>query len=388
MGRSFSFSEKPVLFLIQSIPSLLPGIGKVVSIFYSQETQNLQSFSISSDKLELKANELQLEDSASILKKLRHENAPFTWLGKADIPFEVILKDKKQLTIFNELQNNVLLLRLYNEYDHLRDLFFVYFNDNLSNFGINGNEKTLSTDNKTIIAHILRNTLNTFLDTLKADRELFIDLRYYTQSLVDENNILREDLAQTKKKYEEGFIQLCHKYLSDISQKNGKSYLLTEGAITKIKDMQGDYFNLRIILEKAADFADSLSIDNSVQEVMIYDFHIIVMDKPVKKVIESSPPSISEIPAKYSKTAILLDKLETAASIVKSKNMLLTSSNLCGEYPTSMTPPAITDALKKHRPKILYLFSAFPSQWVIIRNEFRPIQNILAAKKDVNKASA
>jgi len=80
--------------------------------------------------------------------------------------------------------------------------------------------------------------------------------------------------------------------------------------------------------------------------------------------------------------------MENAALNVKSKNKMLTSSNLGNEFPTPITPPAISDALKKHRTKILFLFKEYPHRWEIIRSEFRPIQNILNVKPDLKQLSA
>jgi hypothetical protein len=388
MKRSFSFTEKPVLFILKSIPSLLPGIEKAVAIYYSQESNKLLSHSIKFENAGYLLEELSLEDTTAIMKKLRSDSSPYSWLMTEDVPFEITSKQKKQLNIFNELNNNILLIRITNDYDRLSDLFFIYFNQNLSNFGTVNNSKSISTENKTIIAHLIRNTIQTMHATLRDDKELFAELHANTKSLLKEIDSLKQELESTRTRYNDGVIRLCQNWLLEISQKHDRIYRLSESAMEKLRHFQGDYNDLKDILEKAAHFAESFALDSSDRDILIADFHIILPAVPVKKVTEIVSENTADVPVKYSKTLVLLDKLENAALHVKSKNKLLTSANLGNEFPTPISPPAITDALKKHRAKIMFLFKEYPHRWEIIRAEFRPIQNILNTRPDLKQLSA
>ena len=151
--------------------------------------------------------------------------------------------------------------------------------------------------------------------------------------------------------------------------------------------MTGTLVFLRIILEKAAQYAQTMQINRNVREILISDYHLIFSSKQNQKNLEILPVSeqISDIPARYNKTFLFLNKLENAAQSVKLKNLLLTSVNVGNEFPSPITPSAITDALKNHQSKILYLFKELPHQWQIIRSEFRPVQNILNPKQERQK---
>ncbi|HSN50090.1 MAG TPA: hypothetical protein VLR52_02585, partial [Bacteroidales bacterium] len=123
--------------------------------------------------------------------------------------------------------------------------------------------------------------------------------------------------------------------------------------------------------------------------IIIEDYHISFMPVKDEKEVTKIPASEnSEVPARYTKTLLLLNKLEKAALSVKAGNKMITSVNIGAEFPTPITPPAISDALKKHRSKILHLFQEYPERWEIIRSEFRPIQNILQVKRDSEQLSA
>jgi len=387
MKRSFSFSEKPILFLLQRFPSLLPGIEKVVSIYYDAEYERLNAYTIRKEKDNYLQDETNVNDIDGKLQRFRKDSAPYLWMQPEDIPFEIETNVKVQLSIFNELNNNILLLRTFNECDGYHDLFFIYFNQNLSNFGIVNNKRTLATENKAIIGHLLKNTIEAYLKNFKEDRELFISLNENNQTVINELSQSRKELAITKEKNKDGIIHLCKSYLVDLSREFRYTFLFSDDAIKKLREYDGDLGQLRIILEKAAQYAQTIQINRNVLDIIISDYHLIFGSNPNKRNMEILPLSeqTNDIPARYNKTFLFLNKLENAAQSVKSKNLLLTSVNVGNEFPSPVTPSAITDALKNHQSKILYLFKELPHRWQIIRSEFRPVQNILNPKQERQK---
>jgi hypothetical protein len=206
--------------------------------------------------------------------------------------------------------------------------------------------------------------------------------------MIKERNILKEELESTREKYKEGLIRLSNSYLADLFKSNAVNYRLSEGAISKIREYTGDIGNLKPAIFQAARYAETMNLEGTTEDILIADFHLVMDEKREPRQKETSSQPLADIPVKYSKTFLLLDKLENAALHVKSKNMLLTGANIGNELPTPVTPPAITDALKKHKQKILFLFTEYPGRWEIIRNEFRPVQNILNAKPFREQLSA
>ena len=388
MKRIFSFSEKPVLFILNLLPSLIPGIDKAIAIYSDPETGSLSSEMISNENGEQRTESFHVSDSVQFLTRLRTDNAPYSWLRKEDLPFEITSKVKIQLEIFNELNNSILLLRVRNNFDNLNDLFFIYFNQELNNFGTLSTKRILSTDNKTIIANLLRNSILTLLQNQQGDKELFANLGENTRAMIREMNILKDEVEDTKEKYRDGLIRLSNSYLEDLSKARGVKYHLTEAAVRKIRDYPKDIGNLKPVIEQAAHYAEMMNLEGTANEVLISDIHLVFDSKTERVPKAVVTPTVSEVPAKYNKTFLLLDKLEHAALHVKSRNLLLTGANIGHEFPNPVTPPAITDALKKHKQKILFLFREFPDRWVIIRTEFRPVQNILNAKPFPEQLSA
>ncbi|MCX6244086.1 MAG: hypothetical protein NTU98_05215 [Bacteroidetes bacterium] len=388
MKRVFSYSEKPILFILNTLPSLLPGIEKVIAVYYSNESDALTSTMVRNENGEYLPESFRISDTPSVFNRLRLDNAPYSWLRKEDLLFEVKTKEKVQLEIFNELSNNILLVRIPNSFDGKNDLFFIYFNQDLSNFGTVSPNKILTTDNKTIIAHVVRNSILTFLNNLQSDKELSATLNENTRAILRERNFLREELEITREKYRDGLIRLSNSYLADLSSATGTTYRFAESAVSKIRDYGGDMDTLKPVILQAVRYAETMNLEGTSDFVLISDFHLLIIEKPVQRQKEAIAEIVGDIPAKYTKTVILLDKLENAAHHVKSKNKLLTGANIGSEFPTPVSPPAITDALKKHKQKILYLFNEYPGRWEIIRSEFRPVQNILNAKPFREQLSA
>jgi hypothetical protein len=389
--RSFSFTEKPVPYLLRTLPSLLPGIEKAVAIFFDPEINSVNSYSMVNDSTEYIFEEIRVNDMNSRLHKYRLDSSPFTWIQKNDIPFEIQSNQKVQLNIFNELDNNILLIRIKNEHDNLCDLYFIYLNQNLSNFGLVNNGKPITTENKTIIGQLLRNTMISILSENRADRELFSIFQENNNSVIAQLNQVKLEFAGAKEKFRNGILHLCRMHLVDLSREHLKTYRLTDSAINRLKEFSGDLALLKPILDKAAQFAEAMHFEMQLNVIEIHDFHLVFdLVVPEIKKLESSPvfEEFSDLPVRYSKTLLLLNKLENAVNNLKVKNKLLTSVNVGNEFPTPVSPSAITDALKKHRSKILHLFTEYPGRWEVIRNEFRPVQNILNPKEERQKNTA
>ena len=174
----------------------------------------------------------------------------------------------------------------------------------------------------------------------------------------------------------------------DLNKENGIIYRFSDGAMKKIREYAGDIGNLKPVIAQAARYAETMNLEGSTLDILIADFHLVMDEKKEPRKKETISEPVGDVPVKYNKTFLLLDKLENAAMHVKSKNMMLTGANIGHEFPTPVTPPAITDALKKHKQKILFLFREYPDRWEIIRNEFRPVQNILNTKPFREQLSA
>ncbi|MGE5424554.1 MAG: hypothetical protein ACM3N9_04275 [Syntrophothermus sp.] len=224
------------------------------------------------------------------------------------------------------------------------------------------------------------------MNQMKADRELFLSLRENQDMLVHEMAGIKAENIRIREKYRDGILKLSYHHLQDIGNRNKRHYVLSKEAENRILDYPGSLPDLGEVLGKAARLAEISALD-PYNIIEIADHHLVFTEKNTKSQ-KKKEEEFTNVPVRYSKTLLLLNKFETAAKNIKARNEVLTSLNLGNELPVRITPPAISDALKKHRSKIIHLLNEYPQRWEIIRSEFRPVRNILTLKENQEQKSA
>ena len=181
-------------------------------------------------------------------------------------------------------------------------------------------------------------------------------------------------MQRTRESYGISLVKLCQQIIKVRSARTGMNFKLMQGAIEKIKNYKGDIKDLETIMQDTLDYAESLYSGHK-EVIEILEWHII-FETPARKEEEiSMEPGIQE--DKFSKTIMLLDKLEQAALVAKSRQLKLTGTTVGNLFPQRVSAPAISDALYNHKSKINHLVKMFPDKWETIRNEFKPLNNIL-----------
>ncbi|MFC2107594.1 hypothetical protein ACFLRY_04600 [Bacteroidota bacterium] len=376
MRKGLSFIEDDFELILNYSNSLLPGMLKVIAIYYDEKNKSLLSRVQDNPSRNTKIRNYSIVDSRDIVLKLRSENMEYNWYKRSELPFDTPDEDHSQKDIFSEVDNTVLLLKFKNENDGLYDLLFLYFKSNLSNFKISRNDKALSSDNKSIIAGLIYNFLQFTFNQNRNNRSIFKSLNNNTHSLINEAESLKNELKVTRHNYSESLANLCQQYLKEYSQSDEKEYFFTEEAVNKIKSFKGNINHLRTIIENAILYASSLNFAGNGEKITINEWHINT-DNYSSSGEENKNYTVD---SKYVKTINLLDRYENAAQLLQSNNEAMTGVKLGKACKEPISAPAITDSLKKHKNKILYLFDKYPQKWEVIRNEFRPVINIVTAR--------
>jgi hypothetical protein len=333
---------------------------------------------------------VQLEDRPYAFKKaseLRAANSPFEWFAREDVSFLLKSSHDKDgdgdsenaRNIFSEEKNHILLLRIRNRVDHLHDLFLVFFRPNLSNFGVSILDKPLGTDHKAIIGMLLSNTLKQHVQTYESDLQNFRSLSESVRTMSSRHEDDHRELNMIKENYGESLVALCRSYLQELSQQYRKSFILTEDALLKIKEYSGNLQTLKLILADAAAFVNQVYVEQDDLELKIHSWEL---NFNKYSVVAESKEDIVKMDSRESRAIQLLDKLERAAIELQRKHIPITSANVGGAFPTPITAPAITDALKKNRKKIIKILGQYPEKWSTVRFQFRPLKNILSESRE------
>jgi hypothetical protein len=376
---SYSFTENTALQLLQQAPRLVPGIAKVVAIYYEPADRTLKAHYLDKpregDYPEPFTIAPALHDA---IKKLRKETTSFDWCRKEELPFEQEKPKVVKIEMFKETDANVLVVPFENEFDKHNDLLLFYFTDNLySLFQVSNSRKLLSSDQKKIIGNLLMNSLRIYANQCRRDRDVLRDVNLATSSVIEHYRETQEELRRMAAGSQRNTVDLARHFLEEMTPPGGVHYTLTQAATEKLKKFKGDIPELKTILEKAVTFASAISFEAYLDEIRIDEIHI---DLNILKNASRSAGIITVPSVRYAKTMILLDKLEEAAVRVVNKHEDLTGANVGRACSKSISAPAITDALKKHKNKINTLLDEFPDRWKLIREEFKPLINILSPK--------
>lgn len=352
----------------------LPGIEKIAGIYFSQRDRQIRILSrIRDHDIEDSFEEvLQETENMVMIQKFRTENHQFAWIRKDDLPFEFSPQHLTVPTIFTELDNVILVLRFKNDADKLNDILLIYFNQNLGNFGLNKADKVLTADHKIIIGHLLYYQFKSFLLLNQSNRRLLRTLNNGVRAVISKNISLKEQLNQIQASYGDNMINVTRQHLQDLSKEYGRTYILTDEALAKIRDFKGNLKHIPVILQNAIVFTENLLMLSEEEVVKIHSYSL---DFDSYQVIEKTEQFTRKIDSRQSRAMQLLDKLEMAAIGLKNKNIAIISSKVGQALDPPVSAPAITESLGKNRDLIMRLLEKYPDKWETIRKEFKPLIN-------------
>jgi len=376
--NNYSFIYHPIVKLHDIIPGILPGIEKMITIHFDDNENIIKGLLTEKENRIHQTKPLNLDKILASMQRYMEEKNPYDWYSKQNLPFDIEKNSSiPTMNIFSELQNIVLLIRVPDMKQELNDLIFLYLNENPSNFGVTNSINPLTTDNKSIIAFVLNNTIRTFMNLQQSDKKILKTFNQRTRQIIGQTESLKDEMNRTKENYGISLIKLCQQIVKDMGSKSHINYLLSKGALEKLKSFKGEIKDLESIITDAASYASSLVLDED-QDIEITEWHILFdLTRPIEKTTQSETQKTDV----YSKTISLLDKLENAALVVKNNQLKLTGTNVGNACPVSISAPAISDSLYNHKSKINSLLKKHPDKWETIRSDFRPLKNVIKTEE-------
>jgi hypothetical protein len=372
---NFSFLQSDAYNILCLAHSLVPGIAKVMSVSNNADKGSLEILYIDHPSPNRKPEVVFPNESVlDALKSMSQGTEPTSWYSDDDLPFNIEKEKIVQMDAFKELEKNILMISVPGDQRKSNDLFFFYFNQNISNFTISPSDKSLNQQNKLIIGSLIYHAVTTLISNLRNDRRAMDTYNIYVNNVVNEMTTAQTAIEHIREKNDsvklnyanEAILELSHSY-SNIS------FELSQSAEKKIKEFDGDMTLLKQALDNAMSNARTYNNNIKNQSIIIegfqLNFNMIRTDE--QKPVIITPASRKE------KTILLLDKLEEAAAKVKDLNKPLTAANIREVYYKKISAPGITDALKNHGKTIRDLMEEHPEKWPTIRKDFKPLINIL-----------
>jgi len=350
-------------YLLEQHFKMFVGVQKLVAVF--EDDGDLHALV----KNENSIDELHIESVKSQIDLLRTEKQTYAWFEESGLPFRVRQAGIFQKELFDELEKTILLIRIPNQDSDYYDLLFLYYDKNLSILGLN-EKKTprLSVDLKPIIAQQVYQTILSIIDDARRNKQVLkTTYNVGTQTIIESLKQSREELNQVKQKYNSIFsnfiIMLYHKHLNQFNC----MVTLSDSAISKLLEFEGQAEHVELIVANSVQYIHSLYLGNWPDKLLIEDYHISLTISDIEPVSAQN---------RYSKTIALLDQLNMSVKKIMEQHHNPTGL-LVGQYlDKPISAPAISDALKNHRTKILTLLEQYPDRWPELRRFFKPIQNL------------
>jgi DNA-binding protein YbaB len=317
------------------------------------------SFETSDDRLEIQR-----------FRKLKKE---VYWGDLDDLPLRVDTERKtkksiQQLSIQDEIEQNVLILRVPGLLDDAFDVFIIRFANSFSNFYIPSDRNALSSELKQSLGKTIRGQLSWLYQLVEQQSKNVQRIQKAYLRSSDEMQQLKEQLEQEKASSQ----QLLEKYVYGLIQAQGKQLQceveVQEHFVEYLKQTQIPIEALEQVIYNALKTAYDLAIDPG---------HI----RLTTNLIDTTATTRSAVSPKKStqlveldKTKTLLSRYEQAARQLEAERMKINGKNLASAL--GISGPAITDAIKKHRTKIQRLMEKYPQEWTLISDYIRPLREI------------
>jgi len=363
----FTFTKHPIEYLLEHHYEMFSSVQKLVAIYSNDDKGNLKSIVKSKTNKE----SLNITNFIKEIDVFRSDPSPFSWFDESSLPFRIRQSGIFQQELFDEINKTVLLLRITSQNDNKHDLLFIYFDKSISNLALStGKENKLSGETKPIIAKLLYNSVMSIISDARANQDILkSNFNPGTQAIIHSLNTLKKQHTELKTQFNNTFLKLTKSLFYKYIDENKHQLTLSNDAISKLIEYNGDHEELENIIKSTVDFINTLYLENLPKTITIEEY-LINTDSNRERNNHQQEAN------KYNKTITLLDNLNEAVKKVITQNQNPTGAIVGRAMNKPISAPAITDALKNHKSKILTLIDKYPNRWTELKQFFKPIQNI------------
>ncbi len=371
LHNTVNLNLKPRDQLLQLWSEIFPGIDRVVMLYTNKdETGGIELVNTTKG---YDANELMTGGLDETLNGKLNDQVGYSWLHKDQLPFERKNQANGQMQLFSEQYHVVLMIRLKEPDKNTLIVYYLFFREDQSNFGISRLQGHFDTARKALVGSLAFRYARHFYKTIN---NLQTDFREFTS--VTKRLLANSSEESGYNKHLNWVSQWAGNFLETIGCKFNVTFELTDTALKKISDSWD--FNISIkALEQAAKFALLLNSGNPNNKIVI-DNTYLQIDNTVSNKLSTgnnAPTSGNRL----KKVMVFLDNLEIAANKMVELGEDITSSGVGQRLDKPITAPAITDALRKNRRRVVFLLEKYPDRWSVIRHNFRPVTNITDKKE-------
>ena len=350
-----SATYHPIEYLLLQCRKWIPGSLSVQAIF-NQSNQIMYFDGEDNHKLDLTSNE-----NAIHLIKIRERKSRYTWVDQSFLAGST--RQFAQLTMDKELEHHYLALFINNPSDQLSDIILIEFPEHVNPFRIKNSSINLSTDDKENLGAVLYSVISSEYERIANENKLLIELSSGMSLLQAELKEAKHALSLLQQQIANDFNASLEYILAQLQVEEKLIIDVLPDTFSVLKEMNLPEGELKSVILRAA--------------------HIEMITQPQSLRIKLSPHFLqksstsvtnSNVEHKYDKVSALLQRYEEAAAQLVAEKVVINGKNIAKKL--MVTPPALTDAVKKNAQRITLLLQNYPEKWRLIRQYLKPIQRI------------
>ncbi|MEX2485161.1 MAG: hypothetical protein WED10_11395 [Brumimicrobium sp.] len=357
----------PIPYLLEQLERFIPGVQTVNAIW--KDTNGV---------LTTEDGEIDNSDANSkvVVQKWRNKTSQHEWLDSFS-PFYFQQTDNKQLSLNDESNLNILVFYFDSPYDNLKDLIAIHFPENIFLNSLNTTFNGLSAKEKMILSNLLSSILRSEHKRVLNEHTLLSRIEHNQKLQLDKLNQLEVNLKQSERLYTSALGVIVNDIVKSYEHELNKEISVNEDVIYLLAKERLTQDQINELLKDAIYVAYNLGVSQSQIEITA---SLIYFDKPNQSERTYDKKQVLD------KVKLLLDRYEQAAEDAQINGLTINGKNVASLLTPSVTPPAITDAVKKNEKRIYYLFDRFPGNWKLIRSRLRPLSQIdQRVQRDMNK---
>ena len=349
----------PINYLLSRLPDFLPGVTTFHAIWADANNQFHTTFS----------NQLDPEKQRIFLQKWRQKSTGTFWLDHF-YPFDTPDKSVDQLSFDDETNLNTLVLTFPSVYDTYQDVIAIEFPQNIFLRSINAAFDGISTQEKKVLQNLLSSILHAEYERAIEEQSILSGISGQHSEQNKRINDYKDRLETSEQLYSLAIRSILKEFIEPMEHEMQRSIIIHDELVHYFAKQQLSIDQIKSYLEKMVTVAYHVNLESEKIDLTLAFADALI--KGQSTIPENSKPTVRE----KDKVIALLDRYETAAKRVERRSDSLNAKNIAKSLDTPVTPPAITDAVKKNQSKIAYYLKQFPDRWVLVRQHIRPIERL------------
>lgn len=357
-------SYHPVAYLLERLPNYLPGVENIHGIWCEKDKSIRSTYNNAPAAGELKAT----------FQHWRNEKSRTQWMDQFD-PFHFDKGTVRQMSLSDEDKLDTLLIFFDSPFDELRDIIAIEFPKELFLKNFNVAFSGISVQEKQVLSHLLSSILYSEHKKCLQEREFLQHLNTHHLAQKQKVESLQEQLRTAEKLYSSAISTIVGDLVKTHESALGVSFHIDDSIIRYYAREKISLDAIKLSLDRVLSLAYHMNIGSD--DIQVDDTFV-----ELARLNEEQKTLSTTSDRKEDRIMDLLDRYERAAEKVNNESARLNAKEIAQRLDPPVTPPAITDAVKKNKSKIAYYLRQYPGKWKLIRKAIRPIRTIDSQKNE------